>query len=190
VGTFGIVVISAGIVLWSAVRAATHVPGAPAVTQPANLKPVEGAFGYKLGDKVPKEIDGFETANLTSCPIHPNGDVPLFTSFYVDYLNDGRICGIVASVKLEHRYEVSEAKDKLSATLIEKYGFRGTGKKLSDDAYFFGTEQRGACLQISDDIWVRLEYYDDSLRTISLNEFRAKQQKEDADQKSALGKNL
>jgi DNA-directed RNA polymerase subunit RPC12/RpoP len=156
----------------------------------ASLKPVEGAFGYKLGDKVPKEIDGLETADLNMCPIHPNPEVPPFTSEYVEYLSDGRIYGITASVKLEHKYEVREAKDQLMTTLTEKYGLRETGKLLGSDAYHFGTEQRGACLQISDDNWVKLEYYDNSLRTISLNEFRAKEQKEKADQKASLGKNL
>jgi hypothetical protein len=83
-------------------------------------------------------------------------------------------------------------KDALISLLSEKYGLRQHIPKnfLGEDEYNFGTEDQTACLQMRDEAWFTLEYYDNNLRSIHYSEQEAKRNKDEDEKKAALSKGL
>jgi uncharacterized lipoprotein YajG len=130
-------------------------------TDASNLKPVTGAFGYTLGDKVSGKIETPLTVR----------DMPPFQTATIDQISDGRICQIMASGTVGE-FDLHDTKNRLISVLTEKYGSRGKmGKEkyaveIGDEGYYFGTTNRVAHLWIKDyqtNAFFCLEYYDEEL---------------------------
>ena len=149
---------------------------------------MDGAFGYKLGDKVSGEIDDYM----------PLRDTPPFDEFSIDRLSDGRICQITAMGIVEES-DLYDCRKRLISVLTEKYGARGKmgaekyALDLGGENYYFGTTDRVAYLAITDNqtnAFFHMDYYDVKLRAIYFDEQEVIRQKDEEDKKAALRKGL
>jgi hypothetical protein len=174
----------------------------------ANLKPVEGAFGWKLGDKFPVALKGNErfSADGQSYRFNPKIGLPMFDSkvgWEVCLLNDGRIACISTLGWTSSLSEFAESRDRLISSLTEKYGLRNTLESTDEGMrtkwYYFGTQERSACLLCQDyqsdakheqKYDLSLEYYDDALKKVRDAEQKVRDEKAEATKRSALGKSL
>jgi hypothetical protein len=157
-------------------------------TDTSNLKPVTGAFGYTLGDKVSGEIENPLTIR----------DMPPFQTATIDQISAGRICQITAMGTVEE-FDLHDTKNRLISVLTEKYGSRGKmgiekyATEMGDEGYYFGTTNRAAHLWIKDyqtNAFFCLEYYDVELKTTFFKEQEAKNKLDDDNKKAALSKGL
>ena len=114
----------------------------------ASLKPVVGAFGWKLGEKLPTQFASKVRYSMYS--FKPETEMPPFELFDLELLNDGRIYGVRAEGFVHGYLDFSGAKERLISLLTEKYGLRQHNPKnlLGDDEYIFGSEDHAACLQV------------------------------------------
>jgi hypothetical protein len=119
----------------------TTVEPAQSSAEQTNLKPVAGAFGYKLGDKLSGEIDDYT----------PLRDSQPFTGFSINTNSDGRICQITAMGTVEES-DLYDDRKRLISVLTEKYGARGKmgaekyALDLGSENFYFGTTNRLAYL--------------------------------------------
>jgi hypothetical protein len=162
----------------------TFEPTQSAPEQP-NLKPVVGAFGLKLGDKIP---EGFVFDDSTVKTMEP------FNDFDADVTEDGHICCITV---MGHADEIGadDSKKRLIAVLTEKYGLRYQAPKTgvndkSEENYDFGTVDQTAHLKILGGNYFYLDYYDKKLQQIYFDEQEVKRQKDEEDKKAALKRGL
>lgn len=157
------------------------------VTDTSNLKPVTGAFGYNLGDKISGEIDD---------PIIVT-DTPPFRMVTIDRTSDGQICRI-SSFGFIEEFDLHDSSNRLISVLAQKYGSRGKiGSENFNievgEGYYFGTTNRVAHLMIDDcqtNALFQLEYYDEGLRGIYNKEQEAKDKTDEENKKAALSKGL
>ena len=107
-----------------------------------NLRPVEGAYGWKLGDKLPDNL-AVETNNnslVYNPPDNANWEG------WLALTEDRHIAEIVVSL-----YNQSTNIAEIKAVLKEKYGFRRYSSTSTPDHYtiFYGTPNRQAILEAS-----------------------------------------
>jgi len=175
------------------------------------LKPVDGAFGFKLGERLPAEL-----ASKISYPNEFNptfslkltSELPPFIEATLHLLEDKRIYKITAlGNALAYRNENPDDGDKrLVSVLTEKYGlrrhFRLKRKVVFGspdfplrpqpiEYYYFGTARRGAELVLNvDSLYTSLTYYDKQLEQMHNDEVQTKRDQRSAPKKPALEKNL
>ena len=159
-------------------------PSSSTQAPPTNLKPVAGAFGLKLGEKIPEGFE-FDDSALKK-KMEP------FIHFNADTTEDGRICCLSAIGATEYESDASDCKKRLISVLTEKYGLRQQNPKdyRNVEEYDFGTDDRSAHLKIIEGKSFYLDFYDKNLRHIYFDEQDSKKAKEDADKKAALSKGL
>ena len=145
----------------------------------ANLKPVVGAFGYKLGDKLTGTVEDYASIK----------DMPPFTSLHLDTTADGHIC-IITLMGHTDEFEAYDSKKRLVSILSEKYGLRFHKSDGKDEDYDFGTIDQTAHLKILGGNYFYLDYSDNKLRDIYFGEQKIIREKEDADKKAAMSKGL
>lgn len=156
----------------------------------SNLKPVTGAFGYNLGDKVPGEIE--DLIKVT--------DTPPFQFVSLDRISDGTICRIEGTGIVDESQDALHGNQKrLIAILTEKYGARekiGLEKcaaQFNDVDLYFGIPNRAAHLGINyseTNQFISVEYYDTELQRIFYKEQESKDKTDDENKKNALKKGL
>jgi hypothetical protein len=155
---------------------------APSLPEQSNLKPVNGAFGWKLGDKF--------LGHGTTYEFTPKEEMPPFNDFHLSLTEDGRIAEVSAvalNVSEDDRYEF---KRSLVSLLTEKYGLQLHDPNESEgDSYYFGTDERKAHLAMKDGIF-NLDFYDRDLFNICCDEYNARIKKEDANKTAPLSKQL
>jgi hypothetical protein len=168
-------------------------------TTPTSLKPVFGAFGWQLGEKLPERFrrELLESDYASIYIFTPEQEWPPFNSFSLDVTPDGRICSVNATAVVRDTEEFYASTERLISLLTEKYGLRlhdhepnGPNTTVEDE-YKFGTPERTAHLQIhgnAKQIW--LTYYDNKLKEIADNAHAAVRAKLEADKKAALKKGL
>jgi len=162
----------------------------PVATEVSNLKPVTGAFGYNLGDKVSGEIDDYIIVK----------DTPPFQELSIERTSDDRICRISGSgIVNEDEDALHDNQKRLVAVLTEKYGARdriGEEKwatQVNDVDLYFGTENRAAHLGIKyseTNQFITVDYYDKELEGIYNTEQESKNKTDDENKKAALSKGL
>ena len=165
-------------------------------SKPTNLKPVLGAFGWKLGDKLPEQLKS--KAHDGTYRFMAEQEMPPFDQCEIHMTDDGRIYCIEASgYTPDHGLDPDNCKSALISLLSEKYGLRHLSQvelmsmlKPVGDNYYFGTVDRTAHLSIFEDKLFTLEYYDEALRSVHYDEQEAKRQKDEAEQKARLSKGL
>jgi hypothetical protein len=156
-----------------------------------DLKPVVGAFGYNLGET--NSLNDYNELEFENS--RRIRDSPPFVLLSIEKISDGRICEIDASGFVDES-ELDTERKKLTSILSEKYGERQ--KFISDidntESYWFGTTNRTAYLTIrfkkNTDTMVSIEYYDEGLKEIYINEQKMIKEDEDEKQKAALEKHL
>jgi hypothetical protein len=163
-------------------------------TDDSKLKPVQGAFGFNLGEKVSTQNENLLDQN--SMVVH---DTPPFQMVSIDRTADGIICQISGSGIVEE-YEKDDFKKQLMSVLSEKYGARekiGAEKYAIEigggDGFYFGTTNRVAHLTITDhqtNVRFDLEYSDRLLMSKFNEEWEAKQKSDDEIKKAAMSKGL
>jgi hypothetical protein len=167
--------------------------------QQTNLKPVIGAFGWKLGDQLPQRLKAEvrETDYLSMLLFTPETEWPPFNSFSLNLTPDGRICAIQATAVIFDGApeDFDTAKQRVVSLLTEKYGLRLHSHPDApiEDAYEFGTADQSVRLQTlrSDNnkqLW--LEYYDEKLERIADYAHAAARAKDENEKKAALSKGL
>jgi hypothetical protein len=153
---------------------------------PANLKPVVGAFGWKLGDRFPGHGENYK--------FRPETVMLPFDNFEIQMTEDGRIyCVKAEGYAPDHGADPYACKNAAISLLTEKYGLRHHDPNVHDgktDRYEFGTDDRSARLEIFNDNLFTLEYCDAELRTVYYREQDAMKAKDEADKKAALKKGL
>jgi hypothetical protein len=163
---------------------------------PTNLKPVVGAFGWHLRDKLPEQFRA-EVKHSTYSFV-PEKETPPFDSFELGLTEDGTIYCVNARGFANDYLQFSDLKESLISVLSEKFGLRFHGRDalLKDmEVYEFGLDTQSARLEIQHNIdsalyAFDLKYYDKALQTVYYDEQEAKRQKEQADRKAALSKDL
>lgn len=113
--------------------------------------PVEGLFGWKLGDKLPPNV-GVRTNEsdfILEVSFTPEKPIPPF-EFYTLYItSDRRIFKIEAMGNAHDSTEANRFKDSLVEVLTGKYGLeRHLGSKGEWENYYFGTGGREVDLKI------------------------------------------
>jgi hypothetical protein len=158
--------------------------------KPTNLRPAAEAFGWKLGDKLGAQFAS--VVRHSTYYFHPETEMPPFSNFEIELIQDGRIYAIKAEGTASDYLDFSDSRTRLVSLLSEKYGLRQHIPKnsLGEDKYDFGTEEQTACLEMQDQKWFTLEYYDKSLRDIYYSELEAARTQEEAAKKAALKKGL
>jgi len=159
-----------------------------------NLKPVVGAFGWKLGDKLPEQLSSkVQDANYN---FTPDTDMPPFVksnncSFYLSLTKDGQIAQISAMALNVRENDLYDSKRGLISLLTDKYGLRVHDPNESEgDSYHFGTVGRQAHLSISGSGIFKLDFYDLQLYMIVCDEYNARIKKEDAAKTAPLSNQL
>jgi hypothetical protein len=144
----------------------------------ANVRPVNGAYGFKLADVLP---DNFETrsnddaSGITYDFNIPEGDMIL--EGWLVLTESKQIAEIsIVDIRRDHFESVKTA-------LREKYGLRETSQFMGKTVYFFGTTNRQATL--TDGNLHGLDYRDEGLIKIADTQTKnrkaaAKKQVEDA----------
>ena len=161
-------------VLVEASKVTTNAP------EQSGLKPINSAFGWKLGDKFP--------GHGTTYEFKPNEEMPPFSSFYLSLTEDGRIAKVSATALNVNEDDRYECKRRLVSLLTDKYGLRLHDPNESEgDSYYFGTDERKAHLTIRDGIF-NLDFYDRDLFSICCDEYSARVKKEDAAKTAPLSK--
>jgi len=161
-------------------------------TNPTNLKPVGGAFGWKLGDKLPEQFrknqasEGRYTVILTE-------KMPPFESVELAITDDGRIYSIEATGYAPDTGEDPDTcKSALISLLTEKYGRRKIidGFDTFGDDYRFGSDDQTAHLHIFKRNLFTLTYSDEKLSRTYYIEVEARKKKDEDEKKAALSKGL
>jgi hypothetical protein len=139
-----------------------------------NLRPVEGAYGWKLGDKLPDNLV-VETNNSSlvyNAPDDANWEG------WLELTEDRHIAEIVVSL-----YNQSTNITEIKAVLKEKYGFRRYSGVSTPDHYtiFYGTPNRQAILEASSIPF--LTYSDTELSKIADSQTESRKAAADAAQK-------
>jgi len=178
----------------------TVVKPARSPPEQLNLRPVVGAFGWKLGDQLPQRLRAElrDSDYSTSLMFTPEAEFPPFNSFSLEVTPDGRICSVDASVWFFNGDAVllfDTAKQRVVSVLSEKYGLRqhNSAEDFFTESYEFGTEDRPAVLTIlvsGNDKALRLEYYDKNLKSIADDAHAAARAKNESRKKAALSKGL
>ena len=157
----------------------------------ANLKPVVGAFGWKLGDKLPEQLKS--GAHDGRYSFRPENEMPPFDNCEIRITDDGRIYCIEATGYVPNDGQDSDScKNALISLLSEKYGLRHhdpNGLGGSTDQYEFGSEDRTVCLEVFRGSFT-LKYYDRQLQDVSYQEQEARRKKDEDEKKAALSKGL
>jgi hypothetical protein len=167
-------------------------------TNQTNLKPVVGAFGWKLGDKFTGQFSSESEVDNLEHAFTPATEMPPFDDFLLEMTADKCIYGVKASgFAHNHGYNSDAFKKALISLLSEKYGLRPLssveqefGVQPPGDNYDFGTVDQSVHLHIFENDLFALEYYDKKLRNIYYAEQEAKRKKDEADKKAALSKGL
>ncbi len=178
----------------------TKVEIPPSLPKQSNLKPVGGAFGWKLCDYLPQQFKAKplrEGDYASYFPFEPETEWPPFNSFNLEVTPDGRICSVNTTAVIFNgdREGFYTARERVVAVLTGKYGLRGhkqVGGAIEEE-YFFGTVEQTAHLQIlssSDNKQLWLEYYDKNLKEIADSAHAAAQANVESKKKAALSKGL
>lgn len=180
----------------------------PSLPKQSNLKPVTGAFGWKLGDQLPQRFmtEVRESDYSTTLFFTPETEWPPFKIFNLEITPDRRICSIKASafIWVGEGESFDNVKNRVISILTEKYGLRRhIPRELRagmDDAYEFGTDDYGALLgtkyyepsnadsRPADSL--ELEYYDKSLKAIADAAHDAAAKQNESKKKAGLSKGL
>jgi hypothetical protein len=162
-------------------------------SKPTNLKPVVGAFGWKLGDKLPENLRSAVHGSVfgPTYDFQPEEGMAPFDQIELEITGDGLIyCVRATGYAPDYKLNASACKETLISLLSEKYGLRqhiphNEVKRISD-TYGFGADDQWSRLGIFEQNLFTLEYFDEHLRTIALEEQDVKRRKEDADRKSTV----
>jgi hypothetical protein len=158
---------------------------------PSNFKPVVGAFGWKLGDRLPDQLKN-EVKDGTYRFI-PREKTPPFDEYELRLTDDGRIYCIKVSGYADGYEESESYKNAMIALLTEKYSRRPKGQDFSlgvGENYFFGSDDQTAHLNIYNDHLITLEYYDRDLQNISYGEDATRRKRDEDEKKAILSKGL
>jgi hypothetical protein len=173
------------------------------------LTPVDGAFGFKLGEKLPDELSSkirYPSELQPTYTFRASRELPPFTEVTLYLLEDRRIYKISAiGDLLAYPHEpLADCSERLISVLSEKYGLRqhlqhggqrvfGSPdyplRELSTDYYYFGTEERGAELTIYG-VNYHLTYLDKNLEQVLADSIKATREKNSAVKKPALENGL
>lgn len=160
-------------------------------TAPSGLKAVVGAFGWKLGDKLPAQLQT-EVKDGT-CDFTPNEKTPPFEEYKLRLTDDGTIYSIEAT-GFTHEYGESDSyKNALISLLSEKYGRRPKGRDFSVEVgenFYFGSDDQTAHLEIYEDHLFSLEYYDRNLQNVAYHEDEARRKNDEDEKKAIMTKGL
>lgn len=182
----------------------TYIPSkAPKVEQFAqsNLKPVVGAFGWKLGDQLPPryraEVRVSDYDYKASFDFFDATNWPPFNHFNLEITPDWRICSIHAHAVTDSRLSFSPDRDRLISILTENYGRRKRQMNYTSlsEGYTFGTEEQSAFLEATDCgtgslFSLDLEYYDKGLKGIASAASAAAEARVEDSKKAALRRGL
>lgn len=122
--------------------------------------PVEGAFGWKLGDKLPGnfsvKIDDsgphpsykaeYEFTPSKELKLKTTGDDLLGATYVLRLTQDRRICEIFVSGLSSENF----SSKPLIQALTEKYGLRNQTSQGTFNNYYFGQESRGVELSLDE----------------------------------------
>jgi hypothetical protein len=158
--------------------------------KPANLKPVVGAFGWKLGDKLPEQLKS--EVHDGRYNFRPEKEMPPFDDCVLMMTDDGRIYCIEATASSPDYVQDSDSlKNALISLLSEKYGLRHHDPNyLGADQYVFGSEDRSASLEVFERKLFTLKYYDTQLQNVAYEQQEARRKKDEDEKKAALSKGL
>ena len=155
-----------------------------------NLKPVVGAFGWKLGDKLPDQLKN--EVKDGSYSFTPSEKTLPFEDYTLRLTDDGSIYCIEANGHTPDG-DSDAYKKALISLLSEKYGRRpkesGGLPRVGENCYF-GSDEQTAHLNIYNEHLFTLEYYDRNLQRIAYAEDEARRKKDENDKKAALSKGL
>ena len=178
----------------------TKVETAPSLPKQLNLRPVGGAFGWRLCDQLPQRFKPQplrEGDYASYFPFESETKWPPFNGFHLEVTPDGRICSIhaIAVIFDDGREDFYTARERVVSVLTGKYGLRERNKVggTVEEEYFFGTAEQTAHLQIlssgnNKQLW--LEYYDKNLKDIADKARDAALGNVESKKKTALSKGL
>lgn len=178
----------------------TKIEITPSLPKQSNLKPVGGAFGWRLCDYLPQQFKAKPLRDgdyASYFPFEPATEWPPFNSFNLEVTPDGRICSINANAVIFNgaQEDFYTVRERVIAVLTGKYGLRERNRVggTIEEEYFFGTVEQTAHLRIlsaSDNKQLWLEYYDKNLKEIADSAHAAAQANVESKKKAALSNGL
>ncbi len=177
------ILVAAGLVVVAAAVAAVvyfyPVSGPPPPQWEANannLKPVVGAFGWKLGDRLPTSLTNQVSDGRYN--FHPATNLPPFSQFELDLTDDDRIYAVKATGYAPGSGADSSACLKnLISDFSKQYGLlhhQADPSYRDLEIYVFGTSTKNARLDIFQDSLFTLEFVDQQLFALHSAELRAR----------------
>ena len=154
-----------------------------------NLKPVIGAFGWKLGDRLPEQLRS--QVRDGNFQFKPEAEMPPLSEFKLELLEDGRIYGIEAiGYAPDTGADSYTCERSIVSVLTEKYGLQSHDRGGDFNTYRFGNNDQMASLQIYKYDLFTLSYSDQKLLRVYLDDLEAKRKKDEDEKKAALSKGL
>lgn len=160
-----------------------------AKTLPSNIKPANGAFGWKLGDSLPANLQAQVRDGRLA--FKPETSMTPFDQFEMELTGAGKIFKITAK-----GYAPDQGADSFTcersivSLLTEKYGLQSHDRGGDFNTYRFGGTNQMAMLQIFNFNLFELSYLDRELYSVFSDEQEAKRKKDEDEKKAALSKGL